>query len=786
MTTQEMQHLMLWIRQPFENVWGNVSAHMSTPAEYVDMTAPAATRATGTVRRGAAAVGNADLEAANLWGDVDRTRSLSMTNTVSNTTHTLPAGFTQMLLVADGRYLHSRDEQAIAFARSLYKTKPAEILKVLMLHGCQMRAAVDMATLAQPISASYLLARDGIIATGSKEIDEIIDSTNLSYKRPRISGYFDSWSKLVANALSKIHCVHTDVTEAISGNSISSFLNPRAWSGKAVHIRRYGLNPDQSYLQDEGEVLESARFLQTVAWRVFHPAIIAALLPGEKSVGGVLKVHMDCFNRGTSGVRSAIAPMVIDNTTTGYEVLGAKRVYAAGAGVGLNMALRMEYKMEEMEESTARYRDTPQYGYFWDDIMRVAPRMSDQVSFGMSAATDALWWFNSIFEPEAVVGSKYYWKDEGDIYHECLAYTEQVEDYALSASWKVSVAPNLTIGDLKELYIRRQDITGLEIDFTNPDVLAGYLTWHYTPARPIITDITAAHVPVYDPEFISNCSGLISRRLGGGIEGIKTRSKGNLIRAGLPRDDTISSHMALGPQIVHDGRSTGEQWDGVKKYLFTSWARRHFPLSLAGILIWMSESWALIKSPASDFIEPMRAASVMRARSGNFSAESIGSDITLQAPEVEDPTVLREQWSLVRPVPLGEGAGQIRGFGVGNGRTYESILNEVAMKEREAAEAAMLERDARTWKERADKLTADKAKMDKDIKTHRATITVLEGMVAGSTGTVSELQNSMRELTTELEQLKKELVEKQEEVKRANGEMASLQKELKAAKDESK
>nr|QXI69658.1 hypothetical protein [Rhizoctonia solani dsRNA virus 16] len=785
MTTQEMQHLMLWIRQPFEAVWGNVSAHMATPDEYIDMTAPAATRASGTVRRGAAVVGDDDLEAANLWGDVDRTRSLSMTNTVSNTTHTLPAGFTQMLLVSDGRYLHSRDEQAIAFARSLYRTKPAEVFKVMVLHGCQMRAAVDMATLAQPISASYLLARDGIIATGSKEIDEVIDVTNLSYKRPRISGYFDSWSKLVANALSKIHCVHTDVTEAIAGNSISSFLNPRAWSGKAVHIRRYGLNPDQSYLQDEGEVLESARFLQTVAWRVFHPAIIAALLPGEKSVGGILNRQMECFNRGSSGVRSAIAPMVIDNTTTGYEVLGAKRVYAAGAGVGLNMALRMEYKMEEMEESVARHRDTPQYGYFWSDIMQVAPRMSDQVSFGMSAATDALWWFNSIFEPEAVVGAKYYWKDEDDVHHECLAYTEQIEDYALSASWKVSVAPNLTIGDLKELYIRRQDITGLEIDFTNPDVLAGYLTWHYTPARPIITDITAAHVPVFDPEFITHSSGLIGRRLGGGIEGIKTKSKGNLIRAGLPRDDTISSHMALGPQIIQTGRSTGEQWDHIKKYLYVSWARRHFPISLAGILIWMSESWALIKSPASDFIEPMRAASVMRARSGNFSAESIGSDITLQAPEVEDPTVLREQWALVRPVPLGEGAGQIRGFGLGNGRTYDSILDEVANREREKAEAALLERDAQTWKTRADKLSADKAKLDKDIKTQKATINVLESMIAGSTGTVSELQNDMKKLADELTQLKKELAEKQDEVKAANAEMAELQKQLKAAKESS-
>nr|QXI69647.1 hypothetical protein [Rhizoctonia solani dsRNA virus 14] len=804
LTTQEMTHLLGWTKAPFNDTWGtpghDIDDQLARVERHEDLTiTDPAVRRQVTTRWGVNEADAAWLEHSGMWNDVDRTTSLSVTNTITSSTHSLPAGFTQLLLVTDGRYLHSRDEKAAGFANALYRTQPSDILKFALMHAAQMRAAVDVCEMEQTMSSSIIAAFNGEFETGSKELDTFVHETALGRKRIARQPYFQKWMSRVSGALADIYCVHTDVTEMLAAHSETHLQDPIGYSGYDLRVRA---DPDEDgyiYINKASkQVNEQRRFMQQVSWRVFHPSIMSALIPGTTGVGGQLQRHMKQFNRGTSSSASAIANWNIDGSITPLEVLGAKRVYAAAAGVALHMRMRIKYIREEFEDNADFDTNTAKYAYVWDDILEVAPRASDQVAAGPTHATDILWWYGGHYDPEVVVGRKYYfnknWSRGVESYDgyvwpgfQGLRYTEAVADFGFTGLWNDNILPALTFTSEQSVSMVFAE-THRGFGFSLED-LAGRRNAHHTPAWHYLATVPRQVGPAgarrnvgnFDPMLTHQMAGTLSRAASGSIDGYTLFPKG-IIRPGIEQHETrINSHMPLGFEMPEANMPTGPQWDYIKGRLYEAWARRFFDVQLSGLLIWLSDTWSLNDVPELDFRQEVKRASAHQGRNGGMKGAQGGGERNIQVPEVQDDTVFREELVPVRPNALNEGVAAIQGFGADRHRTYDEMAEKQYAKEAEekAAEAAANSIDNL----KAAAAVLEKEKVDRLAQIERITnkYTVALEQFKAAASTSAELTSELQAVKKEIEQLRKEADAKNAELKEKNVELSRLQKQLKDA-----
>uniref|UniRef100_A0AAU6NDX2 Uncharacterized protein n=1 Tax=Rhizoctonia solani phlegivirus 3 TaxID=3162547 RepID=A0AAU6NDX2_9VIRU len=738
LTTQELEHLTTWAR--------GALAHGNVPADI------------GPVRitegnLGAQVVNEQQVAAAVGWRDVRRDISLSVTNLTSHSVHALPAGLTALMQNADGRYIHNSDVRSLNFSQTLYMANPMSVYQFMLYHASQMRAATDVVTLEQELSASVISAASGFIRTGNEELNNIIHNTSLSRTRPNYLAFLDAYMKKSAAAFANIYSLYTDIAETVARRCVTDFTKPTGYM-------RYG-KANEDHPENES--------LELVSWRAFHPSVLTMLLPGVKGLGGQVKDRLTAFRQTPSNNASPIAAWVIDSTTTSFEVLGAKRVFCSAAGLVPNMRMAIEYRDEN-------YGTTRRLANIWEDFTSRQSRTTDFIPSSSSHGCDALWFFGGYYVPEILVGRE---RTEGGVTK--LVYLDNGYDHEPMCLGRRSLFPAMYGSKVHRNLFRRDDYTAhaAEIPFG-----VGLYSGVYTPAMEYYSVDAVAHQTARTDLWVRT-SPLADFRSGGAADGIKIVFQDGERRAGVyptlaQNTDYYSCVTPRGTQLM-DFASLGNcstQWNTYAAKVTSRWNRISAPLSLRSVLMWMSSDVVVRESPALDFMPQGREVVSVSGRAASGMGGLTGTeDRSMVLPELENNERYREAWANRSPDDIGVAA-TIRGFGAAIPH-IGGLLDKYEEERINAAHAEEKRTNAKAFQQMVDRHAKEIHDIEVGLQRAKVKNEVLEERARDLAITGASAADDVARITKELEQMKKEIDALTSDKKKLNVELAAAQKALK-------
>jgi hypothetical protein len=361
MTNAMQASMLLWLTEPFVATYG-VQAAVGVVGDFEL-----------TIRNMAGApIANADRRTYLAGGTlVRRDLSLPVLNFYENYSVTYPAGISAMRSLRAGDRSWHGDSLALELAPKLTRLGGPALVTRMAAIAIQWRAVVDCAAHSTGLSPAMVATIDNTPTTGSPDLDNLVMDTTSGYNMGKFKPVFERYLSAVSEGVVRTGYHVTVSAEHLCGVTDFRLPNHTRWQYPEPNAPRGRSN-----------------FLPLVVWRVLHPVIVQAFLPGAPIPALPLKASVGMLALPT---RQSEAPWTSwDFSTTdmdNLQAVAAFRTTYAISGVAISPQLLIPYQGQGGVRLT--------YYEVAHTLSRRPGRLSDSIPVSPVASQDPLLWLVS-------------------------------------------------------------------------------------------------------------------------------------------------------------------------------------------------------------------------------------------------------------------------------------------------------------------------------------------------------------------------------------------------------